>query len=113
MEDRLYGVPSVEPRWSVARGPRHTASNAPPADGAQGGPQRARRRQPIGEDDGKRGPRGYDAGKKVSGRKRHIAVDTEGLLTALVVHAADVQDREGARPLLKQVMSLCATVQLV
>lgn len=41
--------------------------------------------------------RGYDAGKKVSGRKRHIAVDTLGLLLAVVVHGANVQDQEGAK----------------
>ncbi len=38
--------------------------------------------------------RGYDAGKKVSGRKRHIAVDTMGLLLAVVVHAANIQDQD-------------------
>jgi transposase len=41
------------------------------------------------------GPKGYDAGKKVSGRKRHLLVDTLGLLLVLVVHTADVQDRDG------------------
>ena len=46
------------------------------------------------------GPRGYDAGQKVKGRKRHIVVDTLGLLLAVVVHAADLQDRDGARPVL-------------
>jgi len=40
--------------------------------------------------------RGYDAGKKVTGRKRHIAVDTLGLLLAVVVHPADLQDYDGA-----------------
>lgn len=40
-----------------------------------------------------RGERGYDAGKKVKGRKRHILVDTLGLLIAVVVTAASVQDR--------------------
>jgi hypothetical protein len=35
---------------------------------------------------------GFDAGKKVKGRKRHIMVDTIGLLFGLVVHAADIQD---------------------
>ena len=40
---------------------------------------------------------GYDAGKKVTGRKRHILVDTLGLLLNVVIHAADVQDRDGAR----------------
>jgi transposase len=44
--------------------------------------------------------RGYDAGKKVSGRKRHIAVDTIGLLLTVLVTAAGVQDRDGAKPLL-------------
>ena len=41
------------------------------------------------------GPKGYDAGKKVNGRKRHILVDTLGLLLVLVVHTADIQDRDG------------------
>jgi transposase len=44
--------------------------------------------------------RGYDAGKKIEGRKRHIAVDVIGLLLSVVVTAASVQDRDGARPLL-------------
>jgi len=42
------------------------------------------------------GERGYDAGKKVKGRKRHIVVDTEGFLLAAVVHCASIQDRDGA-----------------
>jgi transposase len=45
------------------------------------------------------GPRGYDAGKKVKGRKRHILTDTSGHLVAAIVHPADIQDRDGA-PLL-------------
>jgi putative transposase len=49
------------------------------------------------------GERGYDAGKKVTGRKRHLAVDTLGLILAVVVHRADVQDQDGARLLLDQV----------
>jgi transposase len=46
-------------------------------------------------------PQGFDAGKKVKGRKRHILVDTLGLLLSVVVHPADVQDRDGARQLLR------------
>jgi putative transposase len=42
------------------------------------------------------GPRGYDAAKKVKGRKRHIVTDTTGLMVAAAVHPADVQDRDGA-----------------
>ena len=40
---------------------------------------------------------GYDANKKINGRKRHILVDTMGLLLAVVVHAANIQDRDGAK----------------
>jgi transposase len=47
-----------------------------------------------------RSSRGYDAGKKVQGRKRHIAVDTIGLLLTVLVTAASVQDRDAAKPLL-------------
>jgi len=43
------------------------------------------------------GERGYDAGKRVAGRKRHIVVDTLGLLLAVVVHSASVQDRDGVK----------------
>ncbi|UPT99863.1 IS5 family transposase (plasmid) [Bradyrhizobium barranii subsp. apii] len=46
-------------------------------------------------------PQGFDAGKKVTGRKRHILVDTLGLLLSVVVHPAHVQDRDGARDLLR------------
>jgi transposase len=42
------------------------------------------------------GPRGYDAGKKIKGRKRHLLTDTLGLPVAAVVHPADIQDRDGA-----------------
>src|SRR5271169_3719530 len=47
-------------------------------------------------------PQGFDAGKKVTGRKRHILVDTLGLLLGVSVHAADIQDRDGAHDLLRQ-----------
>ena len=44
-----------------------------------------------------RGKRGFDAGKKIMGRKRHILVDTLGLLIGVVVHPANIQDRDGAK----------------
>jgi putative transposase len=47
------------------------------------------------------GPRGYAAGKKVNGRKRHALVDTDGRALVLQAHAASIQDRDGALPLLK------------
>jgi transposase len=46
------------------------------------------------------GSRGFDAAKKINGRKRHIAVDVAGLLLTVLVTAAGVQDRDAARPLL-------------
>src|ERR1700739_43551 len=51
------------------------------------------------------GPRGYDAGKKGKGRKRHIVTDTLGLLLGAQVHSADIQDRDGAVPLLTALMT--------
>jgi len=49
------------------------------------------------------GIRGYDAGKKVNGIKRHLLVDTLGLVLAVVVLTANIQDRDGARTLLEKV----------
>jgi transposase len=46
---------------------------------------------------------GYDAGKKIKGRKRHIVTDTLGLMVGLIVHGADIQDRDGAPAVLKSI----------
>ena len=53
------------------------------------------------------GDTGYDAGKKVKGRKRHLVVDTMGLLLAVTITAASVQDRDAAAPVVAQA---CAKV---
>jgi Transposase DDE domain len=45
----------------------------------------------------KGGIRGFDGGKKISGRKRHLLVDSTGLVSAVVVHEANIADRDGAR----------------
>src|SRR5271167_954567 len=52
------------------------------------------------------GPRGFDAGKKVKGRKRHILTDTTGLLVGAIVHEASVQDRDGAAILFASIRRL-------
>jgi transposase len=57
--------------------------------------------------------RGWDNAKKVNGRKRHIAVDTTGLVLAVVITAASVQDRDGARPLLWNLHRACRRIRLV
>jgi transposase len=51
-------------------------------------------------------PNGYDAGKKINGKKRHILVDTQGLLMQAIVHAADIQDRDGGVLLLASMFGL-------
>jgi putative transposase len=82
------------------------AGEGPCGSGASTDAQCGAYRQPERQDDRKRGPRGYDAGKKVKGRKRTILGDTLGLLLKVVVHEADVQDRDGAIGLLLAITGL-------
>ena len=58
------------------------------------------------------GDTGYDAGKKVKGRKRHLVVDTLGLLLAVSVTAASVQDRDGAHPVVAAAMATANSTRL-
>lgn len=57
--------------------------------------------------------RGYDAGKKINGRKRHIVVDTVGLLLVVMVTTAAVQDRDGGRGILKALHGTLGSVRHV
>lgn len=59
------------------------------------------------------GERGYDAGKKVSGRKRHLAVDCLGLILALMITPAAVQDRDAARPLIGALVEMFSRLQII
>lgn len=59
------------------------------------------------------GERGYDAGKKINGRKRHILVDTIGMVLVVVVHAASIQDRDGARMVLEKARGRFSRLQLI
>jgi putative transposase len=59
------------------------------------------------------GPKGYDAAKKVTGRKRHLLVDTMGLILLVIVHPADVQDRDGATSLLSLLVGRFPRLQLI
>ena len=73
-------------------------------------PYRLHHRQSEREKRRKRGacidPPGFDAGKLIKGKKRHILVDTEGLLLHAIVHAADIQDRDGGVLLLGTLFGL-------
>jgi transposase len=59
------------------------------------------------------GPRGYDAGKKINGRKRHALVDTDGRPLLIEPHRADVQDRDGGAALLQVSRGLFPFIRLV
>ena len=57
--------------------------------------------------------RGYDAGKKITGRKRHLAVDTLGLVLAVVVHTADLQDHDGVLFVFKRLEAAFTRLKVV
>ncbi|SNT21663.1 transposase, IS4 family [Azospirillum sp. RU38E] len=63
--------------------------------------------------DAPQGKRGYDAGKKVLGRKRHVAVDSDGRLLAVRVTTADVQDQDGGIPLVRRLVRLCPWIRTI
>ena len=77
---------------------------------ARSEPHGLHHRQPERKKRGKRGPRvdphGFDAGKLIKGKKRHVLVDTQGLLLHGLVTAADVQDRDGGLALLATLFDL-------
>lgn len=85
-------------RWSAVRGRGRGQS-----DGLH-------HRQPERQERGKReaciDPHSYDAGQKIKGKKRHVLVDTEGLLMHAIAHPADVQDRDGGLLLLSTLFGL-------
>lgn len=57
--------------------------------------------------------RGFDNGKKINGRKRHIAVDVEGFLLAAVVSAANLGDRMGAKLLVIALLNICDQLKVI
>jgi len=59
------------------------------------------------------GEKGYDAGKKVKGRKRHLLTDTLGLLLAVLITGAGVQDRDGAQTLVATGLRKYSTVKTI
>jgi putative transposase len=59
------------------------------------------------------GVRGYDAGKKINGRKHHILVDVLGLLLMVVVHSAAIQDRDGAKLVLEKATGKFPRLELI
>ena len=102
MANRLWVFPCLPAYRGVAEDARGVAGKGTPPGGQKAHAERRHPRQPEREDHRKRGLRGYDAGKKVLGRKRHLLVDTLGLILVAVVHGGDIQDRDGARLVLER-----------
>jgi putative transposase len=59
------------------------------------------------------GESGYDAGKKIKGRKRHVAVDTLGMILTIVITSAAIQDRDAAKTLIKVLVGLFGRLQII
>lgn len=103
MADCLLLPAPVGTRRRVGQSPPHFGHGGSRARGTRRLAIGGRHRQPDRADSGSKGGfKGYDAGKKINGRKRHILTDTDGRLLAVEVHAADIQDRDGAKGVLKR-----------
>ncbi len=108
-------LPPLPARRHVAIDSRQTPRESTSQGREEAHTQRRGDRQPVDQDrrTPKRGTHGYDAGKKITGRKRHIVVDTLGLILSVVVHAADVQDRDGGEDVLTQMVGLFSRLKLI
>jgi putative transposase len=111
--DCLSLLLDVASRRDLATHARPVTGRCAGGHGQTSATQRGDHRQPIGQDDRKRGIRGFDAHKQVKGRKRHLLVDTLGLLLTVVVTAASVQDRDGAKPLLEVLRHQFSRLRLI
>ena len=98
--------------WNLGAGDEGVAKTRPPG-GAKRHAQRGVCRFEIGQDGTKRGRRGYDAGKKIKGRNRHIAADSQGNLLTVVAQSAGIQDRAGARAVLTRLFCRFDTIAKV
>lgn len=110
---RLVVLPTLAPGRDLGSHPPYPL----PIGTRQGGPPpRAERRHhgwPVGEDDGKGGVRGFDGHKRVKGRKRHILVDTLGLLVASRVEPASMSDQRAGGRLVAGLSPLWPTIRTV
>ena len=101
LADRLPLLQGVARRWHLGADAHRPAREVAPLAGQGAYPERGDHRLPeTAKTTEKGGVRGYDGGKKISGRKRHLLVDTQGLVIGVAVHAANIADRDGAKLLL-------------
>jgi transposase len=113
VESGPRAVPALAGRRRLGTGKPNTAPDGPFGARAEGRAHPGGAGFAIGQDGAKRGARGYDAGKKIKGRKRHIAVDSQGNLLTVVVHAASLRDRVAARAVLLRLFRQVRTIQAV
>ena len=115
--DGLQHLPQVSARRGLGGDLGGVARGSARTPGSRSKPHRGGSRQPIAEVGGKGGGKddavGYDAGKKVKGRKIHALVDTLGLPMRIVVHSAGIQDRDGAALVLDKIRARFPWLQLV
>ena len=109
----LWLFPCLPANRGVAKDARCLAGKGPPQGGQETHAECGDSGQSERENYGKRGLRGYDAGKKILGRKRHLLVDTLGLILVAVVHAGDIQDRDGARLVLDRLGQRFGRLRLI
>ena len=119
--DGLQHIPQVPTRGCVGADLGRAAHRPARERWAGSEPHSRRHRQPVAEVGGKGGCAtrseddavGYDAGKKVKGRKLHALVDTEGLPLRVVVHSAGIQDRDGAARVFDKIRQRFSWLELV
>jgi transposase len=111
--DRLPLLPDLALCRRVGADARHPAWGSARGFGPYAGAQCGDHRQSDGKDHRKRGVRGYDGGKRIRGRKRHIVVDVLGLLLVVMVHSAGIQDRDGAKSVLRALVARFPGLQLI
>ncbi len=114
---RLYDgvelLPNMAQQWHLEAHAYGPARSRARETRARADAQRYHHRQPIGENESKRGRRGYDGGKRVKGRKRHVLVDTMGLIVGVLVHEATIQDHDGGKELLWPLKGCLPRLQLI
>jgi putative transposase len=106
-------LPHLAQRWHLEAHPHDLTRTGAGEARTRGDSQRRHHRQSIGEDHAKRGARGYDGGKKVKGRKRHLLVDTNGLILHVLVHEANIQDYRGGKRLLAPLKGVFPRLKLI
>jgi putative transposase len=113
MAHRLLLLHDLAARRALASNPRRSTRSRPAQERKKKAPTAAIIDSQSVKTSNHGGVRGFDAGKKVMGRKRHILVDTLGLILHVVVHPASIQDRDGAKLVLTVLLQRFGWLQCI